>query len=90
MPPRPRARRDQSTDGTPNPILVDAMTPITETEITNVCALIFTGRTFEPVPRCGLVLLECCRLGLFEDTTRSVPVLSPAGVARAHRGELLR
>lgn len=66
------------------------MNPITETEITNVCELIYTGRTFEPVRRCGLVLLECCHLGLFDDTSRAVPTLSAAGIARAQRGELLR
>lgn len=59
---------------------------ITEDEITNVCELIATGRSFEPVKRCGLVLLECCYRGLFSDTRRAVPVLSPAGEARARRG----
>lgn len=60
--------------------------PITDAEIDNVCELIATGRSFEPVPRCGAVLLECCYLGLFADTRRAVPTLSPTGVARARRG----
>lgn len=64
--------------------------PITEDEITNVCELIATGRTFVPVPRCGLVLLECMHLGLFDDVTRAVPTLTPRGVERAKAGELLR
>lgn len=59
---------------------------ITEDEITNVCELIAAGRTFEPVPRCGLVLLECTYLGLFDDTSRAVPTLSAAGLERAKRG----
>lgn len=64
--------------------------PITDEEIDNVCELIAAGRSFEPVKRCGLVLLECCYLGLFVDTTRAVPTLSPLGLERARRGELLR
>jgi hypothetical protein len=64
--------------------------PITDDEITNVCELIASGQSFVPVKRCGLVLLECLYLGLIDDPTRAVPTLSPAGHARAKRGELLR
>lgn len=57
--------------------------PITQVEIDRVCKLIASGRTFEPVLGCGEILLECCRLGLFLDTSRAVPTLSDAGLARA-------
>ncbi len=61
------------------------MTPITEEEIDHVCMLIVQGRTHEPVPRCGAVLLECTFRGLFADTHRAVPTLSPAGHERGKR-----
>ena len=66
------------------------MNEITEDEIANVCALIFAGRTFEPVPRCGRVLAECCIRGLFATTDRAVPTLTAAGEKLAQRVELLR
>jgi hypothetical protein len=56
---------------------------ITDDEITHVCELIATGQSYVPVPRCGRVLLACMHLGLFDDPTRAVPTLTPAGLARA-------
>ena len=62
---------------------------ITDADITTVCELIATGQSYVPVPRCGLVLLECVFLGLIDDPTRAVPTLTPAGHRRA-QGEGLR
>lgn len=55
---------------------------VSEAEIDHVLSLIREGRTMEPVPRCGLVLIECYHRELLTEFWRSVPVLTPAAEAR--------
>lgn len=59
---------------------------ITDEEVAHVCELIAAGKSYVPVPRCGLVLLECMVRGLIDDPSRAVPTLTPAGFALAAKG----